>query len=249
MLTPGAVRRYPLEIMTLDPASIAALNAGFRDAPPEEILRWAVGLFGSRITLASSFGVEDTALIAMCVDLRPAPTVFFLDTGRLHQETYETVDRIRARYGVQVRVYFPRPEGVEGLVSSGGYHSFYDGSDARKRCCEIRKIEPLKRALQGHDAWITGLRQEQALSRAEIAVVELDGSNGLIKVNPLAHWRTDQIWNYVKSHNVPYNPLHDRGFPSIGCAPCTRAIGPGEDLRAGRWWWEAAASRECGLHK
>lgn len=217
--------------------------------PAEEVLTWAVRTFRPRIALASSFGAEDVALIDMWWRIDPAVRVFTLDTGRLPEETYELMDRIRERYGIAVVAYFPSAAAVEALERERGFYSFRRSVAERKHCCGIRKVEPLGRALADLDAWVTGLRREQAETRASVHQVERDPAHGgILKVNPLVEWSTAQTWEYIRAHEVPYNRLHDHGYPSIGCAPCTRAVRPGEDLRAGRWWWERPESKECGLH-
>lgn len=217
---------------------------------PQEVLRWALERFHPRIALASSFGAEDVVLIDMMMKIDPQARVFTLDTGRLHQETYDVMDRVREKYGLTLEVFCPNTEAAEEMVRQHGMNLFYQSVELRKMCCEVRKVEPLARALKGLDAWITGLRRDQAATRAEVSKVAWDEANeGLVKVNPLADWNSEQVWDYIKEHDVPYNVLHDRGFPSIGCAPCTRAVEPGEDPRAGRWWWEQdSAAKECGLH-
>lgn len=218
-------------------------------ADPEAILRWAVDAFAPDIALASSFGAEDVVLIDMWSRIDQAVRVFTLDTGRLPEETYEVMDRIRERYGIAIATHFPEATAVETLERERGFYSFRRSVEERKRCCGIRKVEPLRRALAPLRAWVTGLRREQAMSRTGVAVVEWDTNHGLVKVNPLAHWTEAQVWAYIREHTVPHNALHDRGYPSIGCAPCTRALQPGEDVRAGRWWWEQdPAAKECGLH-
>jgi phosphoadenosine phosphosulfate reductase len=175
--------------------------------------------------------------------------LFTLDTGRLNQETYDCMDAIRERYGVQVEVFFPDAEGVEQMVRENGLNLFYNSVELRKLCCGVRKVEPLNRALKNLDAWMTGLRREQAATRADVRKIELDKDHGnIVKINPLVDWSTDDVWEYIRKNNVPYNRLHKQGYPSIGCAPCTRAVKPGEDLRAGRWWWENPDTKECGLH-
>jgi phosphoadenosine phosphosulfate reductase len=175
--------------------------------------------------------------------------VFTLDTGRLNQETYDCMAAVRERYGVQIEVFFPEAGAVQKLVRENGVNLFYDSVEQRKSCCLVRKVEPLNRALKNLDAWMTGLRREQAISRADVRKIELDRDHGdIVKINPLADWSHDEVWGYIRKHDVPYNRLHKQGFPSIGCAPCTRAVKPGEDLRAGRWWWENSNSKECGLH-
>jgi phosphoadenosine phosphosulfate reductase len=216
--------------------------------PAEEILGWAIRTYRSKIALASSFGAEDVVLIDMWWRIDPDVRVFTLDTGRLPEETYEVMERIRQRYGIAVVTYFPKASAVEALEKEQGYYSFRRSVEERKHCCGIRKVEPLRRALASLGAWVTGLRREQAVSRTGVAVLEWDEAHGLVKVNPLASWTESQVWAYIAKHDVPHNVLHDRGYPSIGCAPCTRAIQPGEDIRAGRWWWENPENKECGLH-
>jgi phosphoadenosine phosphosulfate reductase len=228
---------------------IARLNARFRTSHPGEILRWAVTRFSPRLVMASSFGVEDVMLIDLLSGIEPPTRIVTLDTGRLPEETYEVMERIRNRYRLPILSYFPERGAVERLERERGFYSFRQSVEERKHCCHIRKVEPLARALDGCDAWITGLRREQAATRTEIEVLEIDQAHGsMVKINPLAYWTEPQVWAYVKEHRVPYNVLHDRGYPSIGCAPCTRAIQPGEDIRAGRWWWEHPTTKECGLH-
>ena len=229
--------------------SVTEVNERFRITPPQEILRWAIQTFSPRLAVASSFGVEDVALIDMLSRLEPPTKVITLDTGRLPEETYEVMERVRERYHVAIDSYFPNREAVEQLERERGFYSFRKSIEERKFCCHVRKVEPLGRALTGLDAWITGLRREQAATRTSVEVVEIDAAHGsIVKLNPLAGWTEQQVWDYIRMHNVPYNALHDRGYPSIGCAPCTRAIQPGEDIRAGRWWWESPTTKECGLH-
>jgi phosphoadenosine phosphosulfate reductase len=220
----------------------------------EQVLAWALEAFQPRIALASSFGAEDVVLIDMLTrinrDARRDARVFTLDTGRLPGETYAVMEAIRDRYGVTIEVLFPGTDAIEAMVRERGVNLFYRSVEDRKRCCHVRKVEPLRRALAGLDAWITGLRRDQAVTRTEARKVELDrDQGGIVKVNPLADWTWEQVWAYIRAHDVPYNRLHEQGYPSIGCAPCTRAVGPAEDLRAGRWWWEQDfAAKECGLH-
>lgn len=198
--------------------------------------------------LASSLGAEDMVLADLILRDGLGIEVFTLDTGRLHNETYALLDAIAARYGTRPRVVFPRADAVEDYVNSYGINGFYSSVELRKACCYIRKVEPLRRALAGKKAWITGLRRGQSAARQEVEVRSYDPENGLIKFNPLADWSEEEVWAYIRTRAVPYNELHDRGFPSIGCAPCTRPISPGEDVRAGRWWWERGTTQECGLH-
>ena len=219
-----------------------------QERPAEELLGWAIRAFRPRIALASSFGAEDVVLIDMWWRMDREVRISTLDTGRLPEETYAVMDRIRERYGVAIDTYFPEAAAVEALERERGFYSFRRNVEERKYCCGIRKVEPLRRALAPLRAWITGLRREQAVTRTGVAAVEWDAAHGLVKVNPLAAWTEQQVWDYIRAHQVPYNALHDRGYPSIGCAPCTRAVQPGEDIRAGRWWWENTASKECGLH-
>ena len=230
-------------------------SPGLRDETLEamdavELLGWALERFRPRIALASSFGAEDVVLIDLLMELDPRARVFTLDTGRLHSETYALAQALRDRYGLAIDVYFPRTEALEAMVRAHGVNLFYASVENRKLCCGVRKVEPLDRALEGLDAWITGLRREQAVTRGRVRKVEIDADHGgILKLNPLADWSWDRVWGYIRDRAVPYNALHDAGFPSIGCAPCTRAVRPGEDLRAGRWWWEQdAAAKECGLH-
>ena len=218
--------------------------------PPPEILKWGFKKYGDKMVLASSFGAEDVVLIDMMVKInRNLTRVFTLDTGRLNQETYDLIDKIRKKYGIKIDVYFPNANEVEEMVANKGMNLMYENVENRKLCCNIRKIEPLKRALKQFDCWITGLRREQAVTRNKIKKIEVDTlNNNIIKLNPLAEWTNEEVWEYIHENKVPYNELHDRGYPSIGCEPCTRAVKKGEDPRAGRWWWEINFHKECGLH-
>lgn len=217
----------------------------------ERVLEWGLERFAPRIALSASFGSpEGLAILDMMHRLAPARTrVFTIDTGRLPQETHNLIDRVRDRYDVPVEVYFPEPQRVEAMVRKRGMNLFYESVEARRLCCAIRKVEPLERALAGLDAWIAGLRRDQSVTRTEVRPVEIDEAHGdRIKLNPLWSWTREEVWKYVSSHDVPVNALHGEGYPSVGCAPCSRAIRPGEDERAGRWWWEQAENRECGIH-
>ncbi len=215
----------------------------------EVVLKWALNRFHPKIALASSFSAEDVVLIDMLCKLQENPRIFTIDTGRLPQETYTLIDRIRNKYSVTIEVYFPRTEDVEAIVRNHGLNLFYKSLDLRVLCCNVRKVEPLKRALKNLEAWITGLRREQSPSRRGISKIELDQDHGgLIKVNPIADWSREQVWDYIVKNKVPYNELYDKGYASIGCAPCTRPVKPGEEERAGRWWWENSGVKECGLH-
>lgn len=197
---------------------------------------------------SSSFGAEDMVILDLIQAAGLDVEVFTLDTGRLHDETLALIAQARERYGRPIRVMFPDAAEVEAFALEHGVNAFYDSIDLRKRCCEIRKLGPLRRALQGQALWITGLRRAQSITRSDMDVLAWDEGHGLMKLNPLADWAEADVWEYVRRFAVPTNPLHQRGFPSIGCAPCTRAVLPGEDARAGRWWWEQSATRECGLH-
>ncbi|MGH8742804.1 MAG: phosphoadenylyl-sulfate reductase [Burkholderiales bacterium] len=198
---------------------------------------------------ASSFGVEDMLLLDLIVRFAPGIEIFTLDTGRLPEETYALMNKIAERYGVKVREYFPQAKAVEQYVQQHGPNAFYESVELRKACCHMRKVEPLKRALAGKKAWVTGMRRGQSVTRGSTPESEFDKDHGLYKFNPLYNWTEKEVWTYVRDHDVPYNALHDKGYSSIGCAPCTRAITPGEDIRAGRWWWENAENKECGLHR
>ena len=199
-------------------------------------------------TFANSLGAEDMVLTDLIFTDALPIEVFTLDTGRLPNETYVLLDAIATRYGTRLRVMFPRSEAVEAYVASHGVNGFYNGVELRKACCHIRKVDPLRRALAGRKAWITGLRREQSVTRGDLADESFDTEHGLMKFNPLADWSHEEVWAYIRTHAVPYNALHDQGYLSIGCAPCTRAVAAGEDIRAGRWWWENPESKECGLH-
>jgi phosphoadenosine phosphosulfate reductase len=199
--------------------------------------------------LASSFGAEDMVLTDLIARHRLPIRVFTLDTGRLPEETHALIDRTRELYGIPVDVYAPDTGEVQQFVREHGTNAFYRSIELRRRCCAIRKSGPLARALVAKGAWITGQRRAQSVTRADLAAEEHDSLHGLPKFNPLADWSEDDVWTYLRTRGVPYNALHERGYPSIGCAPCTRAVGPGEDLRAGRWWWEAPEHKECGLHR
>lgn len=214
----------------------------------QELLKLVVERFGDKVALATSFGAEDQVLTDMLCSVSSRPSIFTLDTGRLPEETYEVMQATREKYGVQIDVLFPDHEKVEEMVNRFGPNLFYTSIEARKLCCNVRKIEPLKRKLSGLQAWICGLRAEQSVTRTDLRRIEFDENFGLIKTSPLVDWTTEQVWDYIRENNVPYNRLHDKGYSSIGCAPCTRAIQDGEDIRAGRWWWERPEHRECGLH-
>jgi phosphoadenosine phosphosulfate reductase len=223
-------------------ASVAAKTAAAHALLADIAGRWSPAAF------ANSLGAEDMVLTDLIVKAGLPIEIFSLDTGRLPLETYDLMAAVDRHYGLKLKIYFPQSESVEAFVRHRGINAFYDSVELRKACCHARKVEPLQRALAGKRAWITGLRAQQAATRTALAVQEYDAGNGLEKFNPLADWSEKEIWTYIKQNGVPYNALHDKFYPSIGCAPCTRAVTPGEDIRSGRWWWEAPESKECGLH-
>ncbi|MBI4374232.1 MAG: phosphoadenylyl-sulfate reductase, partial [Deltaproteobacteria bacterium] len=212
--------------------AIAEKAQEMEEKSAEEVLKWSLQTYHPRIALASSFGAEDVVLIDLLVKINPKARIFTLDTGRLNPETYDVMDRVRERYGIKLEVMFPKWDTVEAMVREKGMNLFYGSIENRKECCGLRKVEPLNRALKGLDAWITGLRREQSVTRTAVSKIEIDEAhNKIVKVNPIADWTQGEVWGYIKKHAVPYNRLHDQGYPSIGCAPCTRAVKPGEDER------------------
>jgi phosphoadenosine phosphosulfate reductase len=211
-------------------------------------LLWDIAREFEPAALASSLGAEDMVLTDLIAKHAPAIEIFTLDTGRLHAQTYRLLQQVMDHYDLRIRVVYPGGEALERLVAEHGINGFFNSVASRKACCEVRKVEPLRRALAGKRAWITGLRRAQSPTRARLPLQEHDTANGLEKFNPLSDWQEQDVWAYLHVFRVPYNALHDRGFPSIGCEPCTRAVTPGEDIRAGRWWWEEPGGRECGLH-
>jgi phosphoadenosine phosphosulfate reductase len=216
----------------------------------KDVLSWSIKKFFPKIAFASSFGAEDVVVIDLMMKInKDHARVFTLDTGRLNPETYEVMDKIQKKYQIPIEILFPNQSEVEKMVYENGINLMYNNVSNRKLCCEIRKVHPLKRILETLDAWITGLRRDQTFTRANTKKIEIDSSNDdIIKINPLADWTNDMVWDYIKHNDLPYNKLHDVGYPSIGCAPCTRAISSGDDLRSGRWWWENDPHKECGLH-
>ena len=225
------------------------MQVAFAQASAEERVALAWNRFGKDVVFASSLGVEDqvlTDIIAKHASLLP---IFTLDTGRLFEETYDLIERTRRHYSLPVSVYFPDAFEVEELVNAQGPNLFRYSPELRRRCCAVRKLAPLRRALQGKRAWMCGLRREQGVTREDVEFFQWDAANNLFKINPLADWSQERVLEYVREHKVPYNVLHDEGFPSIGCACCTRAVCEGEDVRAGRWWWESPDHKECGLHR
>ncbi len=228
---------------------IEALNQKYSQATAEELLSGFLDEFKGKIALSSSLGIEDQVLTHIVCNIDKTTRIFTLDTGRLFPETYDLIHRTNHKYGIKLSVYFPEAGQVEEMVNTKGINLFFESVENRKLCCNIRKIQPLKRAFAGLEVWICGLRREQSVTRHNMQRIEWDEANGIIKLNPLIDWTEDEVWRFIKAHGIPYNPLHDKGYPSIGCQPCTRAIFPGEDIRAGRWWWENPDTKECGLHK
>lgn len=237
--------------MALDVKNIPALAAQHAGSDPRDILALAIKEYGADLAISFS-GAEDVVLVDMAAKIGGDFRVFSLDTARLHPETYQFLEKVRDHYKRPVEVFFPQPEAVQKLVQAKGLYSFY--RDGHKECCGVRKVEPLTRALRPLKAWVTGQRKDQSPgTRAEVPVVQMDPTFGaperpLVKFNPIANWTSKQVWAYIRQHNVPYNPLHERGFFSIGCEPCTKAINPGQHEREGRWWWEEETMKECGLH-
>ena len=228
---------------------VEELNQRFKENSPQEILEYFIKNSDENIALSSSFGAEDQVITDMMLNIDKSANIFTLDTGRLPYETYSVMDSTNLKYGIKVNVYFPNDNDVENLYKTQGINGFYESIQNRKDCCYVRKIAPLKRALKGLDIWVTGLRASQSVTREDMAAFEWDTGNQVIKFNPLINWSEEDVWDYIKTNNVPYNKLHDKGYPSIGCAPCTRAVKEGEDVRSGRWWWENPEHKECGLHK
>ncbi len=216
---------------------------------PKEVISWANNTFKEGLVFASSFGAEDQVITDIILEVNPEIRIVTLDTGRLFPETYQLISKTQMHYAKSIEVFFPNYVQVEEMVAKYGINLFYDSVENRKLCCHVRKIEPLKRALMGAKAWICGLRKDQSVTRLSSSVVEWDTANNILKINPLIDWSEEQIWEYIRKKGVPYNKLHDTGFPSIGCQPCTRAIAKGEDIRSGRWWWENPEHKECGLHR
>ncbi len=232
----------------MDISKINELNNRFKNTSPELVLQHFLTTYKSKIALASSMGSEDQVLTHMIFNINPLTKIFTLDTARVFPETYSTIERTNMHYGINISVYFPDTVAVEQMVKEKGINLFYESIENRKYCCNVRKMEPLRRAFQGLEVWICGLRKEQAITRGETQMIEWDSNNQLIKINPLINWTEKEVWDFIHKNGIPYNKLHDQGFPSIGCQPCTRAIKAGEDVRAGRWWWENPETKECGLH-
>ncbi len=227
---------------------IEKLNTKFENGTAQEVLEYFLKEYKRKIALSSSLGTEDQVLTDMVSKIDKNVRIFTLDTGRLFPETYELISETNKKYNIKIEIFFPDYKSVEVMVKEKGINLFYESIENRKLCCHLRKIEPAKRAFKGLDVWICGLRKDQSLDRFYTKMVEWDETNGLIKVNPLLNWTEKNMWEYIEDNKVPYNVLHDKGFPSIGCQPCTRAVKKGEDIRAGRWWWEESENSECGLH-
>lgn len=228
---------------------IKSLNREFETSPPQDILAWASQNLGSSVALATSFQVQGMVLVDMFARTDPEARIFTLDTGRLHSHTYDAMERTREKYDINIEVLFPDRTEVEEMVTSHGVNLFYKSVENRRFCCQVRKTNPLNGFLKTLDAWITSIRADQTEQRADSMKFEIDYLHGkMLKINPILDWTTDQVWDYIRKNDVPYNKLHDMGYPSIGCAPCTRAVEEGEDPRAGRWWWEQGSDKECGIH-
>ncbi len=230
------------------PQNILSLQKLLKELPPELFLQKLSKDYAGRIVFSSSFSFEDQVITHLITDQHLPIEIFTLDTGRLFAETYSVWSSTLDRYKISIKAYYPNATILESFVEKKGPNAFYESVENRKGCCFIRKVEPLKRALSGNAIWITGLRAEHSADRGDLQSIEWDESNQIIKYHPLLHWTTNQVTDFITTNNIPYNPLHDKGFVSIGCAPCTRAIKEGEDFRAGRWWWEDANKKECGLH-
>jgi len=229
-------------------AQIKTLQEELKNKGPEAVLARVGEVFGDSVLFASALGAEDQVITDIISRKGLKIPVIMLDTGRLFNESYQLLEDIEKQYGIRVKLFFPDKDAVEAMTAEHGVNLFRDSVENRKLCCRVRKIEPLRRALSGYKAWICGLRREQSVTRNEIQTIEWDEANQIVKINPLADWTEAQVWEYIKNHEVPYNKLHDQGFPSIGCACCTRAVKRTEDVRAGRWWWEVPEQKECGLH-
>ena len=228
--------------------NIEELNSKLEGKSAFEIITFFINELGNDITFGTSLGIEDQVITQMILSQTSDIDIFTLDTGRLFPDTYDLIDRTSKKYKSNIKVYSPDHNEVEEMVLKSGINLFYNSIELRKHCCQVRKLNPLKRALAGKKAWFTGLRKSQSITRIDMQIVEWDENSSMLKINPLIDWSEQQVWDYIKAEKIPYNPLHDKGYPSIGCQPCTRAIEKGEDIRAGRWWWENPDTKECGLH-
>jgi thioredoxin-dependent adenylylsulfate APS reductase len=239
-----------MSVELLDDLEAGELSVQFEGEEPETVLEWAIGEFSPKIAISTAFQTDGAVLLHMAYEIDPDITVFSVDTGRLPQETYDLIELMRERYPkLNLDLLSPNANAVSNLVGKHGPNLFYKSVENRMLCCQVRKVLPLQRYLGGLDAWITGLRRDQWATRSDIRKVEIDHDHGaIVKLNPLAEWTEDEVWDYVRDNDLPYNALYDKGYTSIGCAPCTRPTKAGEDLRAGRWWWESNAPKECGIH-
>ncbi|MCH8310740.1 MAG: phosphoadenylyl-sulfate reductase [Chloroflexi bacterium] len=230
-----------------DQTDMALPDAKVWDA--ERVIEWTAGRFGHGAALCTSFQADGMVILDMATRLGFDLRVFTIDTGRLHPETYDLIDLVRERYRIQIEVYSPDQDELNKFTTAFGVNAFYNSVSSRITCCDIRKVRPLNKILSGLDAWITGVRKDQSQTRANIDKLEIDDAHGgIVKVNPLADWNDSQVWDYIRENDVPYSALYNQGYTSIGCAPCTRPLEPGEDSRAGRWWWEVDVDKECGIH-
>ncbi|MCI0605923.1 phosphoadenylyl-sulfate reductase [bacterium] len=237
------------ESVIFDELQIGELSVLFDDQSPQNVIRWGIEQLGTRLAIVTSFQAEGMVIIDMATRIDPEVRVVTIDTGRLHEETYDFIDGVCSRYGIKIEVFFPDAQEVRKMVSTRGVNLFRKDVISRLVCCQIRKVRPLLKALSGLDGWITGLRREQWASRVNIRKIELDHDHGaIVKLNPLADWTGDELLDYIKKNDVPQHPLYQKGYSSIGCAPCTRPVQAGEDPREGRWWWEKNAPKECGMH-
>jgi phosphoadenosine phosphosulfate reductase len=239
-----------MSVDLIDELEAGEVSVEFEGEEPETVLEWALERFSPRIALSTAFQIDGVALLDMAYRIDPEIQVFSVDTGRLPPETHELIDRLQERYpAMRLDLLAPNAEHLRRLVARKGVNLFYRSVEDRLLCCNLRKVQPLQRHLAGLDAWITGLRRDQWATRTNIRKVEIDHDHGaIVKLNPLAEWTEEEVWDYVREHDVPTHPLYERGYTSIGCAPCTRAIAPGEPTRSGRWWWEENAPKECGIH-
>ncbi|NJD01917.1 MAG: phosphoadenylyl-sulfate reductase [Ruminiclostridium sp.] len=229
--------------------NVEELNSEYRNKTAEDTLRLIISSLGTeKAILASSMSIEDQVLTDMLLKVDQKSRIFFIDTGRHFQKTYDLMEETMKRYEFNYEVYAPESGELEAMVSKYGPNFFYDSVEFRKKCCEIRKVNPLKRVLSTVDGWICGLRRDQSLTRQEVEIFEWDNNHSIYKINPIAFWSEEKVWEYIKKFNVPYSNLYNNGFRSVGCQPCTRAVRPGEDVRGGRWWWEDPDKKECGLH-
>lgn len=236
-------------MMVMIHSDINYLNEHLNSLSTEDVLRYCSETFGNNIAFATSLGFEDQVITHMIAKQSLNIRIFTLDTGRIFPESYELIERTNARYKINIEIVFPESNDVENMVHQHGINLFYTSIEHRKLCCHVRKTKPLAKALMGLGAWITGLRKEQSVTRTGLDIVGWDSINNLIKINPLIEWSEAEVKMFIRENNIPYNPLHDKGFPSIGCQPCTRAVMAGDDIRSGRWWWENPDQKECGLHK